>query len=147
MKTESKKKFFFIFLISSALSLFSLEVPRLTGPVVDNAGIFKKSDFNLLTSHLLSLNSQNGPQIAVLTLKALEGESIESFSIKVAEKWKIGSSENDDGVIILISLDEHKIRIEVGYGLEGTLTDAKCSLIIRNIMAPLFSPTTSIWRA
>ena len=138
MKTESKKKFFFIFLISSALSLFSLEVPRLTGPVVDNAGIFKKSDFNSLTSHLLSLNSQNGPQIAVLILKSLEGESIESFSIKVAEKWKIGSSENDDGVIILISLDEHKIRIEVGYGLEGTLTDAKCSLIIRNIMAPLF---------
>ena len=79
MKTESKKKFFFIFLISSALSLFSLEVPRLTGPVVDNAGIFKKSDFNSLTSHLLSLNSQNGPQIAVLTLNLLKVNQLKVF--------------------------------------------------------------------
>ena len=73
-----------------------------------------------------------------MTIKSLEGEDLEDFSMKVCENWKLGSADREDGVLLLVSLDEKKIRIEVGYGLEGILTDTKCGLIIRNIMAPEF---------
>lgn len=140
MKSALRKKFFAIFTILSVnFSIFSAQkVPELTSAVVDEANLFHKSKKNQLDSELQSIYSQGGPQIAVLTIKSLDGESIESFSMRVAENWKLGSKSKDDGVLLTVALQEKKIRIEVGYGLEGELTDSKCGMIIRNIMAPEF---------
>ncbi len=117
---------------------FSLGVPTLTNPVVDNAGILSSSTESQLNYTLTNLSSQTGIQIAVLTIQSLQGEDLESYSMRVAEKWQLGDSEKDTGVLLLVSLAEHAVRIEVGYGLEGVLTDAKCGLIIRNVIAPNF---------
>ncbi len=139
MKKIYKKSIFVFFLLIAVLfSSFALDVPQLTGPVVDNANLFSTQKLESLSQNLRGIYENGGPQIVVLTIKTLDGESIENFSINVAEKWKIGSKESDNGVILTVALEERKIRIEVGYGLEGELTDAKCSLIIRNIMAPEF---------
>ncbi|NOS94301.1 MAG: YgcG family protein [Cyclobacteriaceae bacterium] len=77
-------------------------------------------------------------QIAILIVQSLDGEVLEDYSIKVAEKWKLGSKKNDNGVLLLIAIEDHKMRIEVGEGLEGALTDAHSNRIIRNEMAPEF---------
>ncbi|MBQ0002333.1 MAG: TPM domain-containing protein [Treponema sp.] len=129
---------FFLFVFISGISAFSLSVPELSGPVVDNAKLLNPSDFQMLTTELLSISEQTKKQIVVLTIPSLKGEALEAYSMKVCEKWKIGSKENDDGVLLLIAFEEKKIRIEVGYGLEGQLTDTKCGLIIRQIIAPAF---------
>lgn len=118
--------------------LFSLEVPTLTGRVNDNAQIISQKDKIEIENYLKSLEDSTGIQMAVLTVKSLEGESIESFSIKTAEKWKLGSEKNDDGAILVVALEERFVRIEVGDGLESSLTDAKCGLIIRNVIIPEF---------
>lgn len=118
--------------------LFSLEVPTLNGRVNDNAKIISQKDKTEIENYLKSLEDSTGIQMAVLTVKSLEGESIEGFSIKTAEKWKLGSEKNDDGAILVVALDERFVRIEVGDGLESSLTDAKCGLIIRNVIIPEF---------
>lgn len=127
-----------LFSFITLTSVIALEVPELTGPVIDNAELLSYTQYHLLDNDLRELSSQTGTQIAVLTIPSLEGEDIESFSMKVAEKWKLGSKEKDDGVLLTIALKEKKIRIEVGYGLEYLLTDAKCGIIIREVIAPEF---------
>ena len=87
---------------------------------------------------MLALDRQTGVQIAVLTIPSLEGESLESFSLKTVEQWKLGQQGEDNGALLLVSLEDRAVRIETGYGLEGTLTDAKSGLIIRNVIAPRF---------
>ncbi|HPX26829.1 MAG TPA: TPM domain-containing protein [Treponemataceae bacterium] len=126
------------FLLSCTLLLSALSVPSMNGPVNDKAGILRTSEENELTTFLNSVNNQTTVQIAVLTIPSLEGESLESYSMRVAESWKLGQKDTDNGVLLLVALEERKIRIEVGYGLEGKLTDAKSGLIIRNIIAPSF---------
>lgn len=113
-------------------------IPELTGPVVDNADLLSQQQFSTLDAELRAISDKTGVQIVVLTIPSLEGYDIESYTMAVAEEWKIGSAKNDDGVILCIALKEKKIRIEVGYGLEGVLTDAKCGAIIRSILAPSF---------
>ncbi|MCR5612339.1 TPM domain-containing protein [Treponema sp.] len=122
----------------AAFSLSALTVPELTGPVIDNARIISAEKEKILDEELRAISEQTGTQIVVLTIGSLEGLDMDSYTMAVAEKWKIGSAKNDDGVILFVSLKERKIRIEVGYGLEPSLTDAKCGMIIRNIMAPKF---------
>lgn len=128
----------FVFSLYACASFFALKVPELTGPVVDKAHLLSQSEFETLDTELRSISDQTGVQIAVLTIPTLEGLDIESYSMSVAEKWKLGSAKEDNGVLLLVAYAEKKIRIEVGYGLEGQLTDTKCGLIIRNIMAPRF---------
>lgn len=118
--------------------LSALEVPPLASPVVDTAGILSASEKQELEDYLLALDHQTGVQIAVLTIPSLEGESLESFSMKTAETWKLGQQGEDNGALLLVALEERAIRIETGYGLEGTLTDAKSGLIIRQVIVPLF---------
>ena len=77
-------------------------------------------------------------QISVLVIRSLNGGSLEDYSLRVAEKWQPGQADKDNGVLLLISIDDRKVRIEVGYGLEGSLTDAMSSRIIRNEIAPRF---------
>ena len=125
-------------LIITAFPLWALDVPPLSGRVVDNANLLSASETEALTSRLESLEEATGAQIAVLTVSTLSGDSIESFGIRVADEWKLGQKDEDNGAILIVALAERKIRIEVGYGLEDKLTDMKCGLIIRNVIAPYF---------
>src|SRR4051812_34241494 len=115
-------KIFFIFLILS-FKVMALEVPTLTGPIVDNAQVLGPEARVAMEEALLNLNQNEGVQFQVLIIKALEDESIEGYSIKVVDQWKIGKKGDDRGALFLIAIDDHKMRIEVGRGLEGTLTD------------------------
>jgi len=134
LKFSSKLLLCLLFLANSA---FALSVPRLSGPVVDNANIMSSTNKRKLTAALKSLNSKSGIQIQVLTLKTLEGEPIENYSIKVVEQWKLGGAKNDRGALLLIAINDRKMRIEVGDGLEGEVTDLHSRRII-NSMKPFF---------
>lgn len=133
-----KKLLSLIIAVGLAVSAFSLEVPALKGRVNDYAGVISSGTEKELENFLFSLEQQSGIQMVVLTVPSLKGDDIASFGIKVAEKWQIGRKGKDDGAILLVAMNEHDVRIEVGYGLEGTLTDAKCGLIIRNVIIPEF---------
>ena len=125
-------------LLSVAWSAFATKVPALKGRVNDYANIINGSTEEKLSSYLQQLDEQQGIQIAVLTVPSLNGDDIASFSMKVAEDWKIGNSKTDKGALLVVAYQEHDLRIEVGYGLEDKLTDAKCGLIIRNVIIPQF---------
>ncbi len=129
--------------LMAAASVFSpiygLKIPaRPEARVSDWASIISQSAKESLEEKLAAFEEKTGNQIAIATFPSLEGESLEDFSIKLAEQWKIGQKGKDNGVIILVFSDDHKMRIEIGYGLEGVLPDAVASQIIRRIMAPSF---------
>ncbi len=117
---------------------YSLEVPVLKNRVNDYAGMLSSTTQRQLEATLRDLERTDSTQIVVLTLRSLEGENIEEFSMRVAETWQIGQKGLDNGALLIISIKDRKIRIEVGYGLEGTLTDLMAGRIIRNIIAPRF---------
>ncbi|WP_319561480.1 TPM domain-containing protein [Marispirochaeta sp.] len=125
-----------LFLIS--LPAVALDVPPLTDRVNDQAEILSSSTEQELSAYLQAVEQQAGPQIAVLTIPSLQGESLEAFSIQVTDQWQLGDADRDDGVLLLVAMEEKKIRIEVGYGLEGNLTDMKSGFIIREIIQPSF---------
>jgi uncharacterized protein len=116
----------------------ALEVPPLKAHVNDYANILSPAAVQRIEAGLTSFESTDSTQITVLTIPSLEGENIEEFSIRVAEAWKIGHQGKDNGAILIISPRDRKIRIEVGRGLEGTLTDLLSGRIIRNEIAPRF---------
>jgi uncharacterized protein len=100
--------------------------------------VLSQQDRAKLDSRLEAYEAETGHQLAVLTMASLDGDTIEDFSIRTAEAWKLGSKERDDGVLLLVALAERRMRIEVGYGLEGQLPDALAGRIIRQRMAPAF---------
>jgi uncharacterized protein len=116
----------------------ALEVPPLTGRIVDHAHLLPADVAASLSAELAAHETRTGNQVTLLTLPSLEGEPLEQFSHRVATTWKLGQKGTDNGVLILVVPGDRKIRIEVGYGLEGTLTDVKSSRIIREEMAPRF---------
>ncbi|MGD9236336.1 MAG: TPM domain-containing protein [Desulfobacterales bacterium] len=116
----------------------ALEVPPLTGRVNDTAGMLSAATRQQLEDVLVGLEQTDSTQIVVLTIPSLGGEVLEEFSIKVVEQWKIGRKGLDNGAMLLIAKKDRKIRIEVGYGLEGTLTDLMAGRIIRNVIVPQF---------
>jgi uncharacterized protein len=124
-------------LYSAAQSL-GLDVPDLKGRVNDYADLLSPATEASLESVLKSLESTDSTQIVVLTIDSLKGDSLEQFSLRVVEDWKIGQQGLDNGVLLLVARDDRKIRIEVGYGVEGTLTDMAAGRIIRNVIAPAF---------
>ena len=113
-------------------------VPPLTGRVVDQTGTLSGADIAALTQTLQAFEARKGSQIAVLIVPTTAPEAIEQYSIRVAEAWKIGRKKVDDGVILLVAKDDHKLRIEAGYGLEGALTDVAARRIIDEIITPKF---------
>jgi uncharacterized protein len=113
-------------------------VPPLSGRVVDQTGTLSASDAAALTQRLKDLETRKGSQVAVLIVPTTEPEAIEQFSIRVAEAWKIGRKKIDDGALLVVAKDDHKLRIEVGYGLEGALTDVTARRIIDEIIVPRF---------
>lgn len=113
-------------------------VPFLSGRVVDEAGILSPAGREKIGALSQAREQASGDQIAVLTMKTLDGESIEGFATRVFDAWKLGAKGKDNGVLVIVVPAERKMRIEVGYGLEGALTDAASSRIIREVMAPKF---------
>ena len=112
--------------------------PPLENPIVDQASILNEQQKNDLAQLINSERLQTSHQIAILTIASLEGESLEDYSIKTARKWGIGEKKKNNGVLLLVALNDRKLRIEVGTGLEGSLTDARASRIIRNVIVPEF---------
>jgi uncharacterized protein len=113
-------------------------VPPLTGRVVDQTGTLSSDDIASLTQKIRDLQARKGSQIAVLIVPTTQPEEIEQYSIRVAEAWKIGRKKIDDGAILLVAKNDRKLRIEVGYGLEGALTDVTAKRIIDEIITPKF---------
>jgi uncharacterized protein len=114
------------------------EVPRLRGRINDYAGLIPAAKAQELETRLARFEKETGHQIALLTIPTLGGDSLEDFGIRVAENWKIGLKGFDNGAILIVVPQERKLRIEVGYGLEGVLPDAIASRIIREIIVPEF---------
>jgi uncharacterized protein len=115
-----------------------IPVPNLTGRIVDLTNTLTYYQIQALSEKLEKLEREKGAQIVVLIIPTTGIESIEEYSIKVAEKWKIGREGIDDGVILLIAMNDRKIRLEIGYGLEGAIPDAVAKRIIDDIIVPEF---------
>lgn len=130
--------FFAFILCLCTAAIHSIEIPALTGRINDGANIIDSKDKEELDSYLSAVEEATGIQIAVLTVKSIEDDSIESFAHEAAETWKPGQSGKDNGALLVVAFAERKIRIEVGYGLEDKLTDTKCGMIIRNEIVPAF---------
>ena len=106
--------------------------------VNDYAGALTPADRDRLEQALIAREATSRNQVVVAIFRSLEGESLEDYSIRLAKAWRIGQKGLDNGVIFLVFLDDRKMRIEVGYGLEGSLTDAISSSILRDVVAPRF---------
>ena len=119
-------------------TLMALDVPALKGHVNDYATMLSPTSQRQLEAVLTEFEHKESTQIVVLTIDSLKGDSLEDFSIRVADAWKIGQADADNGAILLIAKNDRKIRIEVGYGLEGSLTDLMAGRIIRDVIAPRF---------
>src|SRR5437764_2419231 len=113
-------------------------VPPLSGRVVDQTGTLSSGDIASLTQTLKNLEARKGSQLAVLIVPTTEPETIEQYSIRVAEAWKIGRKKIDDGALLVVAKNDRKLRIEVGYGLEGALNDVTARRIIDEVITPRF---------
>jgi uncharacterized protein len=125
-------------LVLHASAARALEVPPLQGRVNDHAGVLSAQDKVELEARLEAYERKTGHQLAILIVPSLQGDPVEDFTIRVGEAWKLGKKGADDGVILFVAVNDHKIRIEAGYGLEGDLPDALAGRIVREVMAPSF---------
>lgn len=133
-------RFFLLFLLGGAgLGAHAeLAVPPLNSPVIDQARVFSRERHEKLERFLRSVADRGHVQLQVLTVKSLEGEPIESFSIRVTDQWKLGDKKKDNGVLFVIAMDDRKSRIEVGQGLEGDLPDVIAKRILADVVRPYF---------
>src|SRR4051812_22091930 len=126
------------FLLCFLTAAFALTFPTLTGRVVDEADVIDATTREALTTKLAALEAKSTDQLVVVTLKSLQGTTIEDFGVQLGRHWQIGQKDKNNGVLLIVAPTERKVRIEVGYGLEGTLTDAVSRLIIENGILPRF---------
>ncbi|HJS88796.1 MAG TPA: TPM domain-containing protein [Steroidobacteraceae bacterium] len=112
--------------------------PALTGPVVDDAHLLPGDVFQQLSQRLADYAQANGTQVVVVTLPTLNGYPIREYGYQLGRHWAIGQKSKNNGVLLIIDVGEKQVDIEVGYGLEGTLTDAQSFLIIHNLILPRF---------
>jgi uncharacterized protein len=124
--------------LTGALPAEALEVPPLTGRVVDLAGVLPPAAAQELSADLQAHEAKTSNQVAVLIVASLEGEPLFDFAHRVATTWNLGRKGMDNGALLLIAIKDRKVRVEVGYGLEGVLTDARSAQIIRNEIVPRF---------
>jgi len=117
---------------------YALTFPALTGRVVDEANILDAATRQALTDKVAADEAKSGDQIVVVTLKSLQGTSIEDYGYQLGRHWGIGEKSRNTGALLIVAPNERKVRIEVGYGLEGALTDAVTQLIIQNAILPRF---------
>jgi uncharacterized protein len=125
-------------LLVVAAAAHATNFPPLTGRVVDAANVLSPSTRAELTQQLDAFEQRSGIQLVVATVPSLDGLDIETYGVDLARAWQIGSKARNDGAVLLIAKAEHKVRIEVGYGLEGDLTDAMSSYIISTRIVPQF---------
>lgn len=133
--------FFFlsVFFFSSANPLAALDVPPPPAQwVTDGANVLGGTEEDLLNRKLQTFEQESGAQFIIYTIPSLEGESVEDFTIRAVEQWKVGQKKYDNGLVLFVFVAEKKVRVEVGYGLEGTVTDAFSSRVIREQIAPRF---------
>lgn len=115
-----------------------LAIPALTSPVMDEARLMTESERQDLSNLAYEIYTHQGPQISILTIPSLNGEVIENYSIKVGEKWQLGMKEKGNGLLIVIAKAERGVRIEVGEGIEGDITDYESNQYIRDVLTPHF---------
>ncbi len=127
-----------VVLTAAAAALAALQFPPLTGRVVDEAGLLSPAEVQSLTEALKAHEEATGNQVVVVTLKSLQGTTIDDYGWQLGRAWGIGRQGKNDGALLIVAPNERKVRIEVGYGLEGILTDAASRLIIERIMLPAF---------
>ena len=134
------KRFNLFFLLTLFLSfnMWAFDVPILTGPVVDHAGLLNVRSKQQIEKFIRDIYQRKDIQIQVLTVNDLQGDTIENASIKVVEQWELGSAKEDQGVLLLVSKNDRTMRIEVGQGLEGVLPDAVAKRIIADVITPHF---------
>lgn len=121
-----------------ALSSLGREVPSLGARVNDTAGMLSAEARERLEQQLAQYEQRTQSQFALLTIDTLDGDSLEDFSIRIVESWKLGRKGKDDGLLLLVVRDDHKVRIEVGYGLEGVITDVVSARVLREVLRPAF---------
>jgi len=124
--------------VALATAAWALTFPALTGRVVDEANILNSATRSALTEKLAALETKTTNQLVVVTLKSLQGTSIEDYGYQLGRAWGIGQKGKNNGVLLIVAPTERKVRIEVGYGLEGTLTDALSRVIIETSIIPRF---------
>jgi uncharacterized protein len=122
----------------ASVALAIVAVPPLVGRVVDQTGTLSSGDVAALNQTIRDFESRKGSQIAVLIVPTTDGEAIEQFSLRAAEAWKIGRKKIDDGAMLVVAKNDRHLRIEVGYGLEGALTDVTTKRIIDEEITPKF---------
>jgi uncharacterized protein len=122
----------------ASFALAALDFPALTGRVVDQAGVMNATSRANVDAKSKELEDKSGIQLVVATVKSLQGGDIETYANQLFRFWKLGEAKKNNGVLLLVAPTEHKVRIEVGYGLEGTLTDALSSVIISSAIVPRF---------
>src|SRR5665213_4172358 len=125
-------------LLCAITASFSVNYPALTGRIVDQAKIISADTRNAIEPKLADLEAKSGIQLVVATVTTLEGQEIEPYANALFREWKLGEKAKNNGVLLLVAPNEHRVRIEVGYGLEGTLTDALGKVIITNAITPRF---------
>ena len=126
------------FVLFATVAAWALDFPKLTGRVVDQAGLLTASNRASLTDTLRRHEDRTTNQVVVVTLKSLQGVTIEEFGYQLGRHWGIGQKGKNNGALLIVAPNQRKVRIEVGYGLEGTLTDAVSKLIIENSIIPEF---------
>ncbi len=127
---------FWILLASAAAA--AITFPPLSGRVVDEAGILPQAVKERISKRLENLEKESTDQFVVVTLKSLDGYDIADYGYRLGRHWGIGQKEKDNGVLLIVAPNDRKVRIEVGYGLEGVLTDFQCDRIIREVIIPRF---------
>lgn len=125
-------------IVATGSMVHALDFPALSGRVVDEAGIINPEVKAKLESKLAAHEDLTSNQIVIATVRSLQGTSIEDYANQLFRTWKLGQAKTNNGVLLLIAPNERKVRIEVGYGLEGTLTDALSKVIITSAIAPKF---------
>jgi len=138
MKLQNSTAILFLLLASLNVLGQQQPIPALEARVTDLTGTLSNQQISSLASELAAFEEQKGSQVTVLILPTTDPEDIASYGIRLAEQWKIGRSNADDRVILLIAKDDRKVRIEVGYGLEGAIPDVYANRIIENIIVPNF---------
>ena len=129
---------FLVLLLCASLGAFAANLPALTGRIVDQANVIPLDTRNTLEPKLIDLETKSGIQLVVATVTSLGGEEIEPYANELFRSWKLGEKTKNNGVLLLVAPNERRVRIEVGYGLEGTLTDALSKVIITNAIVPRF---------
>src|ERR1035437_4896861 len=136
-----KKVWFSVFLLAlllTGIARAEVAVPQLAKRVTDLTATLDAQQIQALEARLAAFETQKGAQIAVLIIPTTQPETIEQFGIRVVDVWKLGRKGVDDGALLLVAKDDHTLRIEVGYGLEGALNDATAHRIVDEIILPQF---------